>query len=101
MSEIIKNSKKPIIILGQSVLKIKSSKYVFNELKRFLERNDKINNDWQSLNILSNNASTVGAYDLDLINPDNSENFTLKRVFFNFQDSDFNGLLSLKTGVYF
>ena len=80
MSEIIKNSKRPIIILGQSVLKIKSSKYIFNELKRFLEKNDKINNDWQSLNILSNNASTVGAYDLDLINPDNSENFTLKSI---------------------
>ena len=80
LSEIIKNSKRPIIILGQSVLKIKSSKYIFNELKRFLEKNDKINNDWQSLNILSKNASTVGAYDLDLINPENSENLTLKSI---------------------
>ena len=86
MSEIIKNSKRPIIILGQSVLKIKSSKYIFNELRRFLEKNDKINNNWQSLNILSNNASTVGAYDLDLINPDNSENFTLKSI----KDNEFD-----------
>ena len=80
LSNKIINAKKPLIIIGQSALKIKSSKYIFEELKKFLRKNNKINNEWNSLNIVSNNASTVGSFDLDIINSNNSENTTLERI---------------------
>ncbi len=80
LSLAIKNSKKPIIILGQSVLKIKSSKYVFNEIKKYLKKNNKINEDWQSLNVLSNNASTVGSYDLDINNSESFDSTILSKI---------------------
>ena len=67
----ILNSKKPLIILGESFLKLKSASYLFNLLKNFLTKKNKINEDWNPINILSTNASTVGNYDLDLIDESN------------------------------
>ena len=67
LSKKIKNAKKPIIIIGQSALKLKSGKFIFEEIKKFLINNNKINTEWNSLNVLSNDASTVGAYDLDIL----------------------------------
>ena len=67
ISKEIKNAKKPAIILGQSVLKMKSGAYIFEQIKKYLYSLDKINNEWNSLNIMSNHASTVGGYDLNLI----------------------------------
>ena len=80
LSNLINNSKKPIIILGQSALKIKSSKFIFNEIKKYLEKNNKLNDEWYALNILSNNASTVGSYDLDIFSSENFENNTLQKI---------------------
>ena len=80
MSEKIINSKKPTIIIGQSILKMKSGIYIFEEIKKYLLINNKINNDWNSLNVLSLNASTVGAYDLDILSSKNGENITLKKI---------------------
>ncbi len=80
LSEKIKQSNKPLIILGQSVFKIKSGQYIFEELKEFLINNEKINKDWNSLNIISNNASTVGSYDLDILNSVNGSNLTLEKI---------------------
>ena len=80
LSELIKKSQKPMIILGQSLFKMKSSTYVFEELKNYLISNDKINNNWNSLNILSNNASTVGSYDLGLLSTTNGNNETLEKI---------------------
>ena len=78
LSEKIINSNKPAIIIGQSALKLKSGIYIFEEIKKFLTLNNKINNEWNSLNILSNNASTVGAYDLNMIDFDNSKDIYQK-----------------------
>jgi NADH-quinone oxidoreductase subunit G len=62
------SSNKPMIILGESLLNLKSSKYFFNKIKEFLVSNNKINDDWNSFNILSSDAATVGNFDLGLVN---------------------------------
>ncbi len=80
LSDLIKQSKKPIIVLGQSLLKMKSAPYVFEELKKYLLANKKISNQWNALNILSNNASTVGAYDLGIFSSNNGNNNTLEKI---------------------
>ena len=80
LSDLIKKSQKPMIILGQSLLKMKSAPYVFEELKKYLIINNKINDNWNALNVLSNNASTVGSYDLGLFSSKNGENETLKKI---------------------
>ncbi|WP_075482781.1 NADH-quinone oxidoreductase subunit NuoG [Candidatus Pelagibacter communis] len=67
ISKKIISAKNPIIIFGQSSLKLNSSGYIFEGMKKFLSENDKINKDWNALNILSNNSSTVGAYDLGIL----------------------------------
>ena len=54
------------------MLNLKSSKYFFNIIKEFLVSNDKINDDWNSFNILSSDAATVGNFDLGLVNEDNN-----------------------------
>ena len=69
--EIIK-ANKPLIILGESLLNTNSSNYLFNAIKGFLVKNDKISETWNSLNILSTEAATVGNYDLGIINEENN-----------------------------
>ena len=68
MTKKILEAKKPMIILGESFLNIKSASYLFYSLKDFLKKNQKITKEWNSLNILSLNASTVGSFDLDIVN---------------------------------
>ena len=57
-----------MIILGESFFNTKSSSYLFSILKKFLVQNNKFTDQWNSLNILSTNAATVGNFDLDIIN---------------------------------
>jgi NADH-quinone oxidoreductase subunit G len=57
-----------MIILGESFFKSKSADYLFYSLKNFLLKSNKFNDDWNSLNILSTDAATVGNFDLDIIN---------------------------------
>ena len=80
LSKNINDSKKPMFIIGQSVLKLNSSAYIFEELKKYLTKINKINNEWNSLNIISNNASTVGSYDLNILSSKNGKNITLERI---------------------
>jgi len=80
LSKKIEDSKKPIIIIGQSILKLKSNKFIFEELKKYLYSINKITKEWNSLNVLSNNASTVGAYDLNILSSDNGVNLTLQKI---------------------
>ena len=68
VSKNIIDSKKPMIILGESFFNTKSSSYLFSILKKFLVKNNKFTDQWNSLNILSTNAATVGNFDLDIIN---------------------------------
>tara|TARA_B100000963_G_scaffold125347_1_gene109346 strand:+ start:4603 stop:6636 length:2034 start_codon:yes stop_codon:yes gene_type:complete len=70
-TEII-NSKNPMIILGESFKKLRSANYLFNSLKEFLFKNNKFTEDWNPLNLLSVDASTVGNLDLDVIDNSNT-----------------------------
>ncbi len=71
----IKISKKPMIVIGESALYGKSGEYVFETIKEFLSNNNFIRNDWNALNILTKDASTVGAIDLGLYSINENENF--------------------------
>ena len=61
------SSKKPIIIIGESALEIESGKYLFEGFKKFLKKNNFINKEWNALNFLPQNASTVGLIDLNIL----------------------------------
>ncbi|MDB4081797.1 NADH-quinone oxidoreductase subunit NuoG [Candidatus Pelagibacter sp.] len=74
ISSLIKSAKKPLIIFGQSLLKSKFSKYVFESVKFFLKNNKKMSDEWNSLNIISENASTVGSFDLGLYKTEDGSN---------------------------
>ena len=69
------SSKKPIIIIGETALELKSGAYIFEELKEFLRENNLINDNWNAFNILAKNASTVGAIDLKFFNIKENNNF--------------------------
>ena len=66
------NSKKPLVVLGESFLELKSANYLFYSLKEFLSKNNKFTQDWNPLNILFTDASTVGSIDLDLVDQNNN-----------------------------
>ena len=68
LSKKILDAKKPMIVLGDSFLKIKSANYLFHSLKKFLKDNNKFSNEWNPLNLLSIDAATVGNFDLDIVN---------------------------------
>ena len=74
----IKNSSKPLIIFGQSYFLLKSSIITVELLKLFLKKNNKISNDWNPLNLISKDASTVGSLDLEIYNNKENENKVLK-----------------------
>jgi NADH-quinone oxidoreductase subunit G len=79
LSNKILSAKNPIIIIGESVLELESGKYIFEEIKNFLIQHNKISQEWNPLNILIQNASTVGLLDLKIIPDQKENNFT----FFN------------------
>jgi len=71
----LKNAKKPIFIIGESVLELKNSKYILETTKNFLIENNFITETWNAFNILVQNASTVGAIDLGFYNIEKNNNF--------------------------
>ena len=68
LSKNILNSKKPMIILGESFLRLNSAEFMFNKILEFLTQNNKFSENWKPLNTLSCDASSVGNFDLGLIN---------------------------------
>ena len=67
-SKILSSSKKPVIIIGESALELDAGGYIFEELKNFLFKKKLITDKWNALNILIQNASTVGALDFNILN---------------------------------
>ncbi len=66
-SQKLLSAKKPIIIIGESALELKCGRYIFEEFKKFLIKNNLTNENWIGLNILIQNASTVGLLDLKIL----------------------------------
>ena len=60
-------------------MKLKTGQFIFEELKKFLEKNKKNDGEWKSLNVLSKDASTVGLYDLTLFSSKNGRNLLLEK----------------------
>ncbi|MAJ86204.1 MAG: NADH-quinone oxidoreductase subunit G [Candidatus Pelagibacter sp.] len=76
--EIFKKSKKPLVIIGETILELKCGGYIFEGVKEYLITNGFINNDWNALNLLHKNASSVGALDMGLF-----QNFSKDNNFFS------------------
>ena len=72
VSKQIIGANKPMVILGESLLNLNSSKYFFNCIKEFFVKNKKKTEEWNPLNILSCDAATVGSYDLGIVNEANN-----------------------------
>ncbi len=69
-NRVFDTAKKPLIIIGESALELNSGGFIFEELKNFLYQKKFISEKWNALNILIQNASTVGALDLKIMNKD-------------------------------
>ncbi len=78
-SKKLASAKKPIIIIGESALELKSGKYILEELKNYLKKNNFINEEWNAFNFLPQNASTVGLIDLKILQKEDEE----KKSFFS------------------
>ena len=62
LSKEIESAKKPMIIIGESLLRLENAKYLFDNLKDFLNKKNKFSEDWNPLNILSCDAATCLLY---------------------------------------
>ena len=92
VSDKIKKSKKPLIIVGESALYDEFGEYVFETLKNFLVNNNFITKGWNALNLLVQQASRVGAIDLGIYSISSADNFS----FFNkLKNNDFKFLYLL------
>jgi len=80
----IKKAKKPIIIIGESALSGEKGEYIFESLKTFLSLNNFINKKWNALNVLTQQASRIGAIDIGLYSIKENNNFN----FFDKLDND-------------
>ena len=72
LSKIILDSKKPMVILGESFLRLNSAEFLYKKIFKFLKHNNKFSEYWNPINILSCDAATVGNFDLGLINNENN-----------------------------
>ena len=68
LSKEIESAKKPMIIIGESLLRLENAKYLFDNLKDFLNKKNKFSENWYPLNVLSCDAATVGNFDLGVLN---------------------------------
>ena len=66
------DSKKPMIILGESFFKLNSAEFLYDKMIEFLKLNKKFSEDWNPVNVLSCDAATVGNFDLGLVNNENN-----------------------------
>ena len=72
-----------MIIIGESALLLKSGKFILENIKNILLKYNFINEEWNALNILSKNASTVGAIDIEFFMKDDTFFKKLKNKEYN------------------
>ena len=71
------NSKKPMIIIGESALNSEGGEYIYEVIKDFLIKNNKINDTWNSFNVLSQQSSRIGALDLGIYKISSKNNYEI------------------------
>ena len=69
----LSSAKKPMIIIGESALELKSAKFILEGFEKILKQNNFITEEWNALNFLPQNASTVGLIDLKVLSKANEE----------------------------
>ena len=92
-NKVFNTAKKPLVIIGESALELNSGGFIFEEIKNFLYQKKLISEKWNALNILIQNASTVGALDIKIQNKDKN-NF---EFFDNIQNNKFKILYLLNS----
>ncbi len=70
ISSKVKSAKKPLFIIGESILELKSSGYILENLNNFCIDNNFISDNWNAFNILVQNASTVAAIEMCMFTKD-------------------------------
>ncbi len=68
ISKEIISASKPMIIIGESLLRLNSAEFLLNLIKNFLKKNNKFSENWNPFNVLSCDAATVGNLDLGILN---------------------------------
>ena len=74
-SEVLKNSKKSLIIIGNSAINYCDGKEVLNVCSEIAKKYNISNNNFNGFNILQQDISKVGAIDIGFYNNDFAQNF--------------------------
>ena len=74
-SEVLKNSKKSLIIIGNSAINYRDGKEVLNACSEIAKKYNVANNNFNGFNILQQDISKVGAIDIGFYNQDFALNF--------------------------
>jgi len=74
-SEVLKNSKKSLIIIGNSAINYRDGKEVLNVCSEIAKKYSVANNNFNGFNILQQDISKVGAIDIGFYNQDFAKNF--------------------------
>ncbi len=73
--EVLKNSKKSLIIIGNSAINYRDGKEVLNVCSNIAKKYNVTNNNFNGFNILQQDISKVGAIDIGFYNQDFAQNF--------------------------
>ena len=74
-SEVLKNSKKSLIIIGNSAINYRDGKEVLNACSEIAKKYNVANNNFNGFNILQQDISKVGAVDIGFYHHDFAQNF--------------------------
>ena len=74
-SEVLKNSKKSLIIIGNSAINYRDGKEVLNVCSEIAKKYNVANNNFNGFNILQQDISKVGAVDIGFYNHDFAQSF--------------------------
>merc|ERR1712224_404558 len=69
-SEVLNNSKKPMIIVSQDAFSRPDGLEILTLSQKIATKFKMINEDWNGFNVLHNSTSNVGALDLNILNKD-------------------------------